>query len=405
MTRRGFLRYVTAGTSTAFVMNRLHDNLLHDNLAAARNLPVQTADECSDEHSKEPVNIALESYLTYPHTNGFSPDGRAVFVVRRNGPLAELWRYEFPSLQGSLWQSIAWDQSGGREALYFDIALRTPRLVVFDYQKLSVFDLDQKKLLREFKSPEGSTFQLGSLSPDGRKLVVGMNHGVAPGATNWEQFKAGVTKHEIVEFDVVRGDRRSILLRDWWINHVQLSPFDSSWIGFCHEGDARRIADRVWAYHSVKMPEGRVVFAQKVENGAGHLHTSHEIWAYDRNAVFTVVHQSSPSGPKGVYEIFPDENKARLVSPGEYDWHVGVSRDGRWLAIDTNGPHEPEIYLVHAQSGRRAKIGEVGPGNWRHPYHPHPVFSPDTKYVLWNDRAHGVRMKDITEVQKRLASG
>jgi hypothetical protein len=348
------------------------------------------------------INLAPHTHLTYPHTNGFTPDGRAVVIAQMEGETVSFWRCELETHEMSLVTRIAWDASGGRDALFFDIALRAPRMAVFDYEKLLVFDLNAPQMpLREIAAPPGSTFQLGSMAPNGAKVLVGVNHNVAPGAKSSQQFQAGVTRHEIAEFDIESGEKRSILERDWWTNHVQLSPFDTSWIGFCHEGDTA-IPDRVWGFHPEKMPQGRLVFDQRLEDGRPQLHTGHEIWSFDKLSIYTVVFHSSPRGPKGVYEVFLDGRQPRLVTQGEYDWHTAPSRDGKWAVLDTNGPHNPELFLINTQTGARAKIADIGPDNWKHPYHPHPVFTPDNRFVLWNDRAWGVRMASVEALQQTL---
>jgi hypothetical protein len=354
-------------------------------------------------HLSPPIlDFAPSTHLTYPHTNGFTPDGRAVIIARLDGETVSFWQYSLENRQKSLVAEVAWDETAGRQALFFDVALQAPRMAVFDYEKVLIYDLDApQKLLREIAAPSGSSFQLGSMAPDGSKVVVGMNHNVAPGADNTQQFQSGITRHEIAEFDLETGAKRSILERDWWTNHVQLSPFDSSWIGFCHEGSTS-IPDRVWAFHPQKMPQGKLVFDQNLQNGEPQLYTGHEIWSHDKLSIYTVVFHSSPGGPKGVYEVFLDGREPRLVTQGAYDWHAAPSRDGKWAVLDTNGPHNPELFLVNTQTGERVQIAQIGPDNWKHPYHPHPVFTPDGRFVLWNDRAWGVRMASVEALQQSL---
>ncbi|MGE0526943.1 MAG: hypothetical protein AB7G93_15330 [Bdellovibrionales bacterium] len=100
---------------------------------------------------------------------------------------------------------------------------------------------------------------------------------------------------------------------------------------------------------------------------------------------------SSLSEDKGIYVVDTD-GKSRLVSYGPNDLHPNVSRDGKLIVTDTqNGFNQYEntlaktdIVLINASTGERvvlytAMMAKV------HPYHAHPHFSPDGKWIIFND--------------------
>ena len=122
-----------------------------------------------------------------------------------------------------------------------------------------------------------------------------------------------------------------------------------------------------------------------------------------------VAYGVSPAGPRGLYEVFADDRPARLISPGERDYHCDVSRDGRWAVVDTTGPHDApgcgwenaldicDILIVDMKTGRREFLARSRQYKF-HPRHPHPVFSPDGSTIFYNEAESGGDHNRIMEV-------
>ena len=72
-----------------------------------------------------------------------------------------------------------------------------------------------------------------------------------------------------------------------------------------------------------------------------------------------------------------------------------MSRDGKFIAIDTSGPHDlpgrgwenanqtSDVLLLNVETGEERWLARTRLD--KHPSHPHPTFSPDGKYILFNE--------------------
>jgi Tol biopolymer transport system component len=121
----------------------------------------------------------------------------------------------------------------------------------------------------------------------------------------------------------------------------------------------------------------------------------HERWKFHEPGAVVVGYGASRGEPRGIYEV-STSSRSRLVSEGDRDLHVNISRDGRWIVVDTSGPHDQpgkgwedvngvsDILLIDAASGARRWLARTRLGA-RHPYHPHPCFSPDGRHIYFNE--------------------
>lgn len=332
---------------------------------------------------------ASRRYLAYPHSNGFFAGGRFLVFGQCGDREFGFWRrdvttgaetrlFELPRGEGDL------------DMRWFDVAGATGRMVVIDGNNVWCCELDASPgearpelAYREPSASGAALVDLPSLSADGSRLlcnrVVGGRHQVI----------------EIAMEGAGAGRARVLLEFPWHANHVQFSPHDERWIGFCHEGPTEKVGRRVWGWHASLAPESRCLF----DNGAAGLCVGHERWAFHAASVFVVAYGVSPGRPRGVYEIFPENTgagSARLVSEGDRDWHVDVSRDGRWAVVDTTGPHDApgrgwenagdvsDVVLIDTATGRREFLARSR-FHARHPRHLHPVFSPDGAVIFYNE--------------------
>lgn len=101
---------------------------------------------------------------------------------------------------------------------------------------------------------------------------------------------------------------------------------------------------------------------------------------------------------RGLYTIGLGEEVPVKVTTGPYFWHSCSSEDGEWIVADTNWP-ERGVYLVHVASGRYAPLCHPGSAVGSHQYtHPHPQFSPDGRYVLYNSDRTGITHPYLAEI-------
>ncbi|MEM1552833.1 MAG: oligogalacturonate lyase family protein [Candidatus Bathyarchaeia archaeon] len=112
---------------------------------------------------------------------------------------------------------------------------------------------------------------------------------------------------------------------------------------------------------------------------------------------------------RAVLQIGLGEEKPTLIAQGVYFWHSASTLDGEWIIADTNWPDEG-LQLVHVPTGRYRPLcyarSSQGHPQWTHP---HPQFSPNGRYVLFNSDRTGICQIYLAEIpddlRERIKSG
>lgn len=163
--------------------------------------------------------------------------------------------------------------------------------------------------------------------------------------------------------------------------HSMVNPLNPNEIFFCHEGDCRYITNRMWIYrHNTNKAEN--FYRQRLdENGANGDCCGHEMWTKNGNHMFFVKYPASTINPKGIFRINVSNGCVEHIA-GKYPyWHVGVYNNGELLAGDTM-EEKGDIHVILI-SGNTEKIIADAKTTWKHPVHPHPVFSPSGKRLYF----------------------
>jgi hypothetical protein len=341
------------------------------------------------------------SWFTYPHSNGFLADGRALVRGRFDGSDTVLARCELAS--GREEELFRFPAQGPEPVVrWYDISLRGDRLLTLVDDRVLIADLAGDGRLREAYRAQGEwrlhVSDIPAISADGRRTVLR--------ETRQDGSPFGQTRFRELELDT--GALSELFTTDQHLNHVHYCPADESWIGLSHEGPTDRIPDRVWAWHRRLAPQGRCLFAQASEVPGTPLCVGHERWLYHRPGALAVAYGVSPQGPRGIWEIAVDGRPPRLVSRGERDFHLNVDRAGTRVVIDTTGSLDcpgrgwdnndrlSDILIADLGHGGRSWLARLDasalrfPGHLRHPFHPHPHFAPDGRAVVFNDYADGL---------------
>lgn len=344
-----------------------------------------------------PRMLLEDTYATYPHSNGYYDDGRRVALGRADGTeeligvrldgdggpevllpaefiaseseqVVEPWAVDLPQ------RSVPW----------FDIALNAQTLVCARGNALFQVELADETPTPHvaYRSPDGWKLDgLTSISADGRTALIS---------------ESCEGEHRALVLDLTRGSTREIVRHPWHANHFHLAPADESWVGYSHEGASTSVDDRMWAWHPQHASLGGPVVDQRQLSDTPGVAVAigHERWKFHDVGAVVIAYGESPAGPRGVYETYVDGRAPRLVSPGERDWHCGISRDGSAIIVDTTGPaltpgrgwsdagRASSLVLIDALTGRRQVLAETG--FIAHPYHPHPSFVPNGTAVVFN---------------------
>ncbi|WP_051751883.1 hypothetical protein [Streptosporangium amethystogenes] len=332
--------------------------------------------------------VATGAHLTYPHANGFHDDR---LVLARYEPgvgatgLVSVRRREEergPGGGGGLdeWPvaTIAPRRDGVVRPAYPDVARGTGRTVWIWDDVLYIADRPGS-VERVYQAPPGSALQdLCSVTADGGQVAMTLETG---------------DERTCLRLDLATGALTEVFTMSWFANHVHHCPYDESWLAFSHEGPARDTPDRMWAWHD---DTARCVLDQAAisDTTGAFVAVGHERWLFHDLGAAVIGYGESAAGPRGLYFVHPDDRPPVLVGAGDRFWHCDVSRDGRWAAVDTTGPSDlpgrgwqdaggvSDVLLIDVASGDRVRLARTPASS--HPYHPHPVFSPEGDVVLFN---------------------
>ncbi|GAT32187.1 hypothetical protein TSACC_2585 [Terrimicrobium sacchariphilum] len=318
-------------------------------------------------------------YLTYPHANGFADQGNSLVLGELWEDTVNLWKIDIATRAETLICSFPREPEP-EKLLWFDISLESNRLVTIAQNTVWLFDLSdiERGGVELFHaSPNHIIHPLPSLSNDGRRIVIG-------------HYTEG--RHSALLISIDDPNVKKLFEHEWWANHFHFCPHDESWIGYSHEGDPDVIRDRIWAWHADLASSGKPLFDQTASGSA----IGHERWCFHATSALGIAYGVSSTVPGGLFEFFPDGRPPRLVSAGDRDWHVGVSRDGRWAVVDTTGPYDvpgyrwtdaadiSDVLLVDMQTGDRTFLARSHQ-YMRHPRHPHPTFNLDGSAIYYNE--------------------
>lgn len=121
--------------------------------------------------------------------------------------------------------------------------------------------------------------------------------------------------------------------------------------------------------------------------------TGHECWIGNTGGVILTLHMEEEEAiEKGnLVSVFPGKEKVRVVSKGYRFNHISVSRDGRFYVADARNIPSAPIVVGSIKTGN-CKIlcnSNTSNGSLQHT-HPHPYFTGDNKWVIFNSDRTGV---------------
>ncbi len=183
------------------------------------------------------------------------------------------------------------------------------------------------------------------------------------------------------------------------VNHVMISPADPNLVFFCHEGITFYISNRLWL--SEKGREPRDLAKQKL-NKTGDLGDclGHECWAPDGKGLWFVKYICSPEPPKGIGYFDLAKNDWEVRYSAYNYWHVSASPAGKYLGSDTQDGTFSAVCLVDLETGKEEMLLKTET-NWTHPDHPHPHFSPNDRYMAFQDLEEGRVAIGVIDLDER----
>ena len=223
------------------------------------------------------------------------------------------------------------------------------------------------------------------------------------------------TRHtNLIQILATDGSETYTLMKaDVWLGHVQFSPSNPSLLSFCNEGIMFLVSQRMWMADAKE----RKFWPMGVQPDNDFI--SHEVFSrcgkyIIYQAVRDMVDCEGPDGAwnsgrhfVGIMSVDRTCHEKLYISPDRQNYgHYAPSNDPYTLVCD--GEAYPDtISIVRCRDGV-AEFTPVCRHNtdfWARPttggyVHPHPVFTPDDKYIVFNATMDGPA--DIYMVESSL---
>jgi hypothetical protein len=252
------------------------------------------------------------------------------------------------------------------------------RVNLEDLQKETVFDLEGVPPFRT----------IGSVSPDHRYYI------------NLHIPKPN--RCQIIRLDLEKGEWQVIHENTDIINpHPQYEPSNGRDILIQHNRGG--LVDKDGNIVRLVGEEGATLYL--IDSGGGNYRplpvgkpytnaiTGHECWIGNTGRVLLTVSASPEEAVRSgnLLAVKPGDERPRTVSKGYMLNHISVSRDGSFFVGDAwNIPGKP-IVVGSIETGRRRVLCLSGASGGRPQYtHPHPYFTGDNRWVIFNSDAASV---------------
>jgi len=230
---------------------------------------------------------------------------------------------------------------------------------------------------------------MGTVGPDGNTFMY---------STMFAVHDYGVVRCDL------EGESWEVIHRDTEISnaHPQLEPGRGE-ICLIQHNRGCQYDEQARTIRSVG-PEGATLYiidattGEKQELPIGRPHTGpcqgHQCWIGDTGEVMFAVSLDSPDQVHDVgnlLRIRPGDEQARVVASGYYFMHPSASLDGRFFVSDVRDADGVLLVVGCVETGNTRVLCDSRATLGAPQYtHPHPYFSPDCRWVIFNSDGTGV---------------
>lgn len=207
----------------------------------------------------------------------------------------------------------------------------------------------------------------------------------------------------VIDAETGRGEVR--FAQVGWITHVQFHPNDPETILYNHEGGA--VDQRIWLYRDGRIEKVR----DQSTHTSGRLWICHEMWTRDGERILYHGTRGVPSDP-ALSETAGKDSVVSFVgcadpASGAYrevDFPASMSAYGHFTESGDRGrlvtdgvvdAHSLHLCEVDWEAGRLEyrRLCMHGSSFSVQDVHPHPIFSHDSRLVLFTSDAHNERTR------------
>jgi len=171
------------------------------------------------------------------------------------------------------------------------------------------------------------------------------------------------------------GSEAAVIMTHEFLTHVQVEPGPERRILFGAPADGDGYG--LW----VTDIDGSNPRTLKMKGSTGHFS-----WFGMTGDLISTV--NTPFG--SIATIGENDTEPQILALGGHFWHAAGTLDGRWVVSDTNWP-DMGLILLNTETRLWAPLCASGSAHG-HPQwtHPHPIFSPDGQYVVYNSDRTGI---------------
>jgi len=327
----------------------------------------------------------------YPEAPVFTPDSR-YFIYNRFQSLDgenEFWLCDLETHQlrqltheGAVSAPVM--APDGKWMIY--LHLRSPNEFALKQLSLETYEVEQVVLVVGFRRP----YALGTVTPDGRWYVTGV----------W--LREGT--FGLLRFDLRQGTYEVIHQDPEIFNpHMQFEPGQGRDILVQHnrggyldkEGNIVQLVGELGATIYLVDREGQNLRRLPIGKPYTAPTQGHQCWVGTTGRILSTLSGDVEAG--NLVSVAEGDERPQVVARGASFCHPNASRDGRWFVSDV--APGGEIMLGSLETGRYRLLCHSGSSFGRPQYtHPHPFFSPDARYVLFNSDRSGLAQIYVAEV-------
>ena len=246
--------------------------------------------------------------------------------------------------------------------------------------KLIALDLNTKEERTVYTVRKGDSWTMPHITSDGRYISL---------------HSRVESKGKFISIDTQSGEvnisfEKKFLPPFSTANHGMICPANPDIMFFAHEGNTQYITNRLWIYNK-KTGQMRNITKQKMDENSNLVEFfGHETWAPDGKGMYFVKYPQSPLKPTGLGYVDMETGENEILFSGYPYWHVSVSKDGKHLSADTmrgcfDGTDLSEVVVADIAE-RTETVIDVVHSTGKHPCHPHPHFSLDSKMLVYTIR-------------------
>jgi len=257
----------------------------------------------------------------------------------------------------------------------------------YDGDTLKAIDLDSLEERELYTLEEDCRWSSPiSISDDGLRLAFGLTP-IIELETQTEKIYSGFKemfarcrRGDVLTLGADGSDCRLATRDECWCGHVNMNPTDSDMIMYCHEGPWDQVDQRMWIVDSHGTSRRKLR-----EKGPGDA-LGHEYWHKD--GVTVGYHGRLDGGETPIFGLIrSDGTDCREYALPRNSGHCQSSSDGTLHVCDG----DRRICLIHLEGkeGTFEPLARHDSSMQLQVGHPHPIFTPDDKGVLYTSDLGG----------------